>query len=283
MIEKRNPPKLGSSQRACIPEHSYQKYERIPYSRNKSICPCGSGNDFVAFTGFESAGKCFNCNMFFPPAMNCTYDQSVYLKPSDTHIKYNTTNYGSLNSEAEYTYYHPESDAPWTKVVKYRDKVTGDKTFRQYRYENGNWLSGLNGREPILYNLKAIRTLQVSELVDHCFVVICEGEKDVETILWHQKYCTGKVSHDLFPTCNPMGAGNWRDSYSKEMRGLNVLILPDYDEPGKRHAGLVSKAIAPFARTVRIIRLWEFMPDLPHKGDITDFLELGGMLGGGDE
>jgi hypothetical protein len=283
MTIKKDPAEVAPSHRVNLSDLPTANYKRLPFSKFKIHCPCGVGNDFVPLHGFTQSGKCYNCGKFFPPKKSRVLNRTAYSSNTSTSVSHKSVDNSTLGYDSEYVYIHPESDAPWTKVVKYRDKVTGDKTFRQYRYENGNWLSGLNGREPILYNLKAIRTLQVSELVDHCFVVICEGEKDVETILWHRKYCTGKVTLDLFPTCNPMGAGNWRDSYSKEMSGLNVLILPDYDEPGKRHAVSVSKAIVPFARTVRIIRLWDFMPDLPHKGDITDFLELGGMLGGGDE
>ena len=52
------------------------------------------------------------------------------------------------------------------------------------------------------------------------------GEKDVDNL----------VQLGLTATTNPMGAGKWQESYSEILKGANVVILPDNDEPGRNHA-----------------------------------------------
>jgi len=47
------------------------------------------------------------------------------------------------------------------------------------------------------------------------------------------------------------------------------FILPDNDEPGRKHAEQVARSVYPYAAGVKIITL----PDLPEKGDVSDFLK----------
>jgi hypothetical protein len=68
-----------------------------------------------------------------------------------------------------------------------------------------------------------------------------------------------------------MGEGNWRDSYNEYFRGKAVVIFPDLDEVGRRHAQAVAFSIRDIARSVRIIEL-PFPEDVsPHK-DASDYI-----------
>ncbi len=93
-------------------------------------------------------------------------------------------------------------------------------------------------------------------------VYLVEGEKDVETLR----------SNDLPATCNPMGAGKWREEYNKSLRDKTVIILPDNDKAGHKHAQQVASALFGIAKEIVIVNL----PNLPEKGDITDYFENGG-------
>src|ERR1700685_1904044 len=73
-------------------------------------------------------------------------------------------------------------------------------------------------------------------------VVIVEGEKDVLTL----------VGLGFVATCNPMGAGKWREEYSVQLAGKHVLIFPDNDEPGQKHARDVAASLDGKAASVRI-------------------------------
>jgi RecA-family ATPase len=52
--------------------------------------------------------------------------------------------------------------------------------------------------------------------------------------------------------------------------GKRVIILPDNDEIGRDHAEKVARSVAKFAVGVRVVNL----PDLPAKGDISDYLSV---------
>lgn len=95
-------------------------------------------------------------------------------------------------------------------------------------------------------------------------VYVAEGEKDVDALR----------EHGLTATTNSGGAGKWRVEYSEQLRAAgaeSVVIFPDNDEAGERHA----LSVAGFCRTaglrVKIVKL----PGLPPKGDVSDFFNSG--------
>lgn len=69
------------------------------------------------------------------------------------------------------------------------------------------------------------------------------------------------------------GAGNARHSDFTPLKGRDVVIVPDHDEPGEKHAQQVARlATEAGAKSVRIVHL----PDLPEKGDVVEWLAAGG-------
>jgi len=81
----------------------------------------------------------------------------------------------------------------------------------------------------------------------------------------------------LVSTCNAGGAGKWRDEYNKHFSGRRVVVLPDNDGPGRKHAEAVAASLAGVAESVRVLVL----PGLEDKGDVSDWLAGGGLAGGG--
>jgi 5S rRNA maturation endonuclease (ribonuclease M5) len=73
-------------------------------------------------------------------------------------------------------------------------------------------------------------------------IYICEGEKDV-----HALEAAGQIA-----TCNPGGAGKWKDEYSKFLRDAFVIIVADKDDPGYAHARLVAESLHGIAAAVEI-------------------------------
>jgi DNA primase len=55
------------------------------------------------------------------------------------------------------------------------------------------------------------------------------------------------------------------------LRSAHVTILPDNDEPGGKHAVLIAKALLPVVASVKVVLL----PELPPKGDVSDWLAAG--------
>jgi hypothetical protein len=99
------------------------------------------------------------------------------------------------------------------------------------------------------------------ELKDHPAVVIVEGERDVEAA-W-------KIG--LPATCNPMGAGKWRDEYTAHLKQVGVqrvAIVPDNDAVGREHAEAVASSCQKAGLGVRIVHL----PGVAEHGDLSDYL-----------
>lgn len=63
-----------------------------------------------------------------------------------------------------------------------------------------------------------------------------------------------------------------------EITALDLLRSRFTDERKNEHAQLVFSSLQGIARRVEIIDLLDLMPDLPAKGDVTDYLEKGGKL-----
>lgn len=150
-----------------------------------------------------------------------------------------------------YDYCAPDTGEVIMQVVRYEPK-----DFRQRRPNGqGGWDWSVPASKRILFNLPAVKASDK-------LVCIVEGEKDVEAL----------ASIGVVATCNPGGAGKWQDNYSASLAGRDVCILPDNDEPGEKHAAIVARALHGIARSIRIVRL----PDLPAKGDVSDWIAAGG-------
>lgn len=141
------------------------------------------------------------------------------------------------------------------QVVRIDDR-TG-KTYRQRRIDQdtGEIVWGMQGVTALPYNLPAI-----IESTKPVFIV--EGEKCADAL----------NSRGLLATTNHGGAGKWWPPLVEHFRARNVIIIPDNDAPGEKHARIVADALTGTAKSVRIIRL----PGLAPKGDVADWLAAGG-------
>jgi hypothetical protein len=128
------------------------------------------------------------------------------------------------------------------------------KDFRQRRPDgNGGWIYNLQGIKPIPYNLP--------EIIKDKRIIIVEGEKDADNL----------KQIGLTATSNPMGAGKWRTEYNQYFQGKIIVIIPDNDELGRKHAVDVAKNLKDTTESVKIVEL----PDLPEHGDVSDWINQG--------
>lgn len=176
-----------------------------------------------------------------------------------------------------YTYRGAGGD-PLFDVVRYemRDEehpACGDKQFMQQAHlpehedagGTGNgcpdgyvWGRKKHGVEAALYRLPEVT--EAAEKGQTVFVV--EGEKDVHTL----------EDWGLTATTNPQGAGEWKPQHTEALSGARVVILPDNDREGREHGRMVAQEVLPVVESVRFVTL----PDLPKKGDVTDWAGAGG-------
>ena len=126
------------------------------------------------------------------------------------------------------------------------------KDFRQRRPDGqGDWIWNLEGVQRVLYRLPEV--LAASE------VLTVEGEKDAET-----GHSLGFVA-----TCNPGGAGKWRSEYTEALASKDVIVIPDADEAGRRHAQQVLTSMTGKARSLKVV-------ELTGVKDLTEWVERGG-------
>ncbi len=148
---------------------------------------------------------------------------------------------------------------------------SGRLLFQKVRYEPkdflcrvpdgaGGWTYKLNGVRRVLYRLPNI--------IDSSIVFICEGEKDCDLL----------AQHGYTATCNYDGAGKdgkkWKSGYNPFFTDKTVYILPDNDDPGRKHAATIYENLKDIATDCRIVEL----PGLPNKGDVSNWFANGGTV-----
>jgi hypothetical protein len=155
--------------------------------------------------------------------------------------------------------YHDEQNQVVFQVVRQVPGRDGQKKsiFQRRPDGNGGWVNNLKGVRLVPYRLPEILKQDPGRTI---FVV--EGEKCADA-LW---------AIDVAATTNPQGAGKWKDAFSEYLRGRHVVILPDKDEAGREHAEKVEQSLTGIAASVLVVEL----PNLPHKGDVADWLAAGG-------
>ena len=134
----------------------------------------------------------------------------------------------------------------------------GSKTFRQRHMIDGRWVWNINDVRRVLYRLPEVkRAIEQGHMV-----YLVEGEKDVETLRMM----------GLTATTMPMGAGKWQPEYSDMLRGAQVTIVTDADEPGRRHARTVQQALSEVDVAATVVE--------PKAGakDVTEHLGQGGTI-----
>lgn len=151
---------------------------------------------------------------------------------------------------AEYVYRDAEG-RPYLRVRR-----THDKQFWQSHWNGSEWVKGKPQGPKIPYRLPEL--LAASDPT----VIIVEGEKDADAL----------VARGFPATTASEGAGKWQQDLNRWFAGKIVCIIPDNDAPGRAHAQMVAHNVISVAKQVRIVEL----PDLPPKGDVSDWLAHGG-------
>lgn len=144
---------------------------------------------------------------------------------------------------ATYDYTDPSGKLLF-QVVRYQPK-----TFKQRQPDGaGGWKWGLDGITRVLYNLPQILAGQR--------VLVVEGEKDAQS--------ASKLGYAA--TCNAGGASAWLNAYADSLKGKDVIIIPDNDPVGEKHADAVLTSLDRKANSVKIVRV-----PVPYK-DLSDWI-----------
>jgi putative DNA primase/helicase len=136
------------------------------------------------------------------------------------------------------------------------------KDFRQRRPDPdrpGNYLWNLTGVVRPLYRLPELLAADINTPV-----LLVEGEKDVDRLR----------SLGLTATTTAQGAEGWGKSDHAALTGRRVVLVPDNDDAGRKYASVAARDLLGKAAFLALLEL----PDLPPKGDVSDWLDAGGKV-----
>jgi RecA-family ATPase len=151
--------------------------------------------------------------------------------------------YGKLVTAYSYT---DENGKLLYEVLRY-----DPKDFRQRRPDgNGGWIWKLDERR-VPY-----RWPELHKFPD-ATIFITEGEKDADRLA------------ELELCATTVAAGKWTDECIKALASRDIIILEDNDDAGRKKANEAAIALYAAAKTIRIVSL----PNLPNKGDVSDWLD----------
>jgi hypothetical protein len=150
--------------------------------------------------------------------------------------------------------YRDKNGAPYLRVQR-----TATKQFFQQRWDGADWIKGKPQGPKVPYRLPELLAAAPTTAI-----YVCEGEKD----------CDSLAKIGFTATTNSEGADNgkgakWTPDLNVHFKDRIVFILPDNDEPGRKHAEHVARGLHSVAKSVRVVEL----PGLPPGGDVTDWLE----------
>lgn len=230
--------------------------------REHGPCPACGGKDRFRFDDLEGRGTWF-CNQCDPKAgdglgliqnvKQCDFVDAIDLVAGVLgHAHVNVRQTPQIVAQYDYT---DEMGNLLFQTVRLEPK-----DFRQRRLdENGEWIWNLKDTRRVLYRLPHVLQATDAPLLFH------EGEKAVEAAI-----AAGLPGAH---TTTAGGANAPKKTDFNAVKGRQVIICPDHDEPGECYLRDVAElATAATAASVKVLRL----PDLPPKGDVVEWLQAGG-------
>ncbi len=153
--------------------------------------------------------------------------------------------------------------------VRRADDGDGKRRFNQWHKDGNRWVSGVPDEVKALIHLYQIfNEINQSAIANGQTILIVEGEGKVDLLL----------SLGIAATCSIGGGGKWTQygypNYLQDLDGAAVVICPDRDQPGIKHADEVALDFpdAKWLYPAPTSYLWERLIQ-PNKGfDIKDWI-----------
>lgn len=177
-------------------------------------------------------------------------------------------------------------EAPGSIVARYvYTDETGEPVIRKLRYEPKSfrlqratrpawwegirWVTGLKSNTgELLVPLVPYRLPEVLAAVTRgAPVYVVDGEKDADRL----------AADGVAATCSPYGMARWRPEFSEHLRGAEVVVIADRDEPGYRAAQKLAQGLREIAVSVRIVEAAEGKDAFDHleaEHSLDEFAEV---------
>jgi hypothetical protein len=277
----------GKQKKAFCPFHADEKTPSLSINTETgayNCFGCGKGGDVIRFVQ-ESRGLDFNESLQHLSDL-AGLSHSAKGKGSDaksskpaSQNRAESKNKGKGDTQHSFTmdsiknrtlkggyafsrhHVYPAADPEYLKVI-YKTPE-GEKQARFYTLTDKNKGLYIDKRtaRPVLFNQHSLKEPSGP-------VIYCEGEKDVDTLTALN-----------FIAVTAGAVNDWRSEFAQSFKGIDVVIIPDNDAPGKKHADMVRASLNGIAASVKILTL----PGLPDKGDVSDYIEERRKQGKTDE
>jgi len=227
-----------------------------------AVCPFHDDHDPSLSVNLQTGlFKCFGCGVSGDIFTFYAMKNDMYL-PDDfiTVLTGICEEFGINNGNEKYVKqivsaryeYQDESGNILYQIERLEPGKNGRKKDFRFRRSDGNggWIYNTKGAKIIPYHLPGV--LNADE------IIIVEGEKD----------CDQLAALGYAATTNPFGAERWPSDFGPYFKGKNIVIIPDNDDTGRRHMHKVAASLKGYAASIK----WLAIPDLPEKGDASDFI-----------
>jgi CRISPR-associated protein Cmr3 len=240
----------------------------LPVSKSSPCLHCGKP-DWCYLIGDLSV-----CNREQPPAAGwevtskADKDGKIYYAPIQEKKALRPR-------QTRYWEYPARDGSPLVRVVRFDDGKGGGggsskkPAWHQERWniskiknKNG-WVPGIEGIDRA--NIPIYRYAEIQKAIaNNELIFLVEGEACAD-ILW---------SLGLAATCNIGGSTKWRNTDTSDLQGARIVIVPDRDQPGIKHAELLHQEfpdalwLYPFPES----KAWQNLPESQGL-DIADWVE----------
>ena len=222
----------------------YSKLNNVKHNSNGIVASCPSHND----NNPSLTASCNGEKILVNCQAGCTFEEIVSAVGMDSS-QFFPHKVKSLPKEIETVHKYKDKDGNHVMdVVRFKPK-----DFRPRRPDGKFTLEGVT-RVP--YRLPQM----LAALKEGKDILVLEGEKD----------CDNAEKIGFVATTFHGGTGKWREEYSKWFKEAKVICIPDNDSAGREGMDSIASEIIKVAKSVR----WLELPDIPEKGDLTDWLEV---------
>lgn len=247
-----------------IYESNLQYFKISKRYGDKTQCRCPAHDDKQASLTITKGRK---CTLFYCHA-GCTVDDIL----SAAGLDKKDTFYDKEPQRTNWRAYIESREKRKIQAVYNYVSCNGSYAFTKIRLDGKKLLYGILENERFSYGLprstpkKSLKAIYGSvkafnkAIKEGKPIFIPEGEKDVDTLT--------KQGYTAFTYG---GVNDWQVDFTELVKGADVVILADNDEPGINVANTILQDVQAVAKSAKIIVP---MPDIP-KADITDYFEAG--------
>lgn len=230
--------------------------------RVQAVCPAHA--DKQASLTITKGRKCtlFHCHA------GCTLDSIL----SAAGLDKKDTFYDSEPQKANWKAYIESREKRKIEAIYNYVSCNGGYAFTKIRLEGKKLLYGILENERFTYGLprdtprKSLKAIYGNvkalnkAITEGKPIFIPEGEKDVDTLT--------KQGYTAFTYG---GVNDWQKDFADIVKGADVVILADNDNPGITVANTILQDIQPVVKSAKIVIP---MPDIP-KADVSDYFNAG--------